>query len=87
MPCKVFMEKSSRAKNLRTKIEISGHEHTCGGCCGGSHGYFFGVLLLVVGAWFLIKELGWIASTFSIWPVILIVFGLWLLVKHNRHKH
>ena len=85
MPCKVFMEKSSKAKNLRTKIEISGHGHTCG-CCGGN-GYFWGVLLLIIGAWFLIKELGWIAPTFSIWPLILIIFGLWLLVKHNRHQH
>lgn len=83
MLCKVFMEKNPRAKNLRTKIEISGHDHYC---CGGNS-YFWGIFLLIIGAWFLAKELGWIASSFSLWPLILIVFGIWLLVKHNRYQH
>ena len=58
----------------------------CGCCgCGKSGGsLFWGVLFVAVGGFFLLQELGYIATTLSIWTIVLIVAGLWLLFKHFR---
>jgi len=74
------MKKSFRTKNMKTKVDIE--NHYCA-CCGGG-GYFLAVLLLVIGFWFLARDLGWISLGISIWPIILIALGIWLLFKRNR---
>ena len=39
------------------------------------------LLILVVGLFWLAKDLGWINTKISIWPVLLIVFGLYWFIK------
>jgi len=58
----------------------SGEESYWYSCCGGN---FCGWILLIIGLWFLAKELGWVSLGVSIWPIILIIFGIWLLVKRR----
>ena len=69
-------------KNMKAKIEMS--DHFCS-CFGG--GWYWGALLLLVGLFFLAKELGWVSLNISIWPVVLIIFGLWLLLKGHRKTY
>lgn len=40
----------------------------------------FGLFLVLLGVYFIGKELGWFTSKISIWPVILIVFGAWMIL-------
>ena len=51
-------------------------------CCRG--GLFWGILFLVLGLWFLAKDLGYISFSVSIWPVILIILGVLMLLKKNK---
>lgn len=49
-------------------------------------GWFVGTLLLVIGVYYLLYNLGqltWLKAD-VLWPVLLIVFGLWLLVRRRR---
>lgn len=45
---------------------------------------FWGVLLLVLGVWYLARDLGYISVSVSIWPVLLILMGLWLLLRRKN---
>ena len=51
-------------------------------CCKG--GLFWGILFLVLGLWFLAKNLDYIPFDFSIWPIILIILGIWMIIKRNN---
>jgi len=62
------------------KTKTEAHLWWC--CCSG--GLFWGFLLLILGLWFLAKDLGFISLNVSIWPVILIILGIWMLLKRNR---
>jgi len=46
---------------------------------------FLGLILLITGGVFLLKNLGYISEPAwsIIWPVILIVIGLWILLKRE----
>ncbi len=50
-----------------------------------SNGLFWGLFILVLGIWFLAKDLGWISLNISIWPIVLIVLGIWLIAKRKWH--
>ena len=76
------MKKNLATKSVKAKIEMS--DHFCS-CCGS--GWYWGALLLLVGLFFLAKELGWVSLNVSIWPVVLIIFGLWLLLKDHRKTY
>ena len=41
----------------------------------------WGVFFLVLGGYFLAKELGYITSDISVWTIALIAFGLYLIVR------
>jgi hypothetical protein len=48
-----------------------------------------GLILLIVGGYFLLRNLGWIPYYFKIdwdliWPIALLFFGVYLIVKHKR---
>ena len=47
---------------------------------------FLGLILLITGVVFLLKNLGYIsgAAWSIIWPVILIIFGLWILLRKRE---
>lgn len=50
-------------------------------------GWFVGAVLVVVGGYYLLKNLGlleWIPGD-VLWPVLLILFGVWLLVRRGRN--
>ena len=46
---------------------------------------FFGLISIVIGIIFLLKNLGYIsgAAWSIIWPAILIMIGLWILLKRK----
>jgi phage shock protein PspC (stress-responsive transcriptional regulator) len=45
-----------------------------------------GILLVLLGAYFLLNQLGWLnwISSALFWPLVIIGFGIYLLVKHNK---
>jgi len=43
----------------------------------------FGVLLLVVGGFFLARDLGWVSSDISFWPVVLVALGLYFIARRS----
>jgi phage shock protein PspC (stress-responsive transcriptional regulator) len=45
-----------------------------------------GILLVLLGTYFLLGELGWISwiSGAVFWPLVLIGFGVYLLIKRNK---
>lgn len=49
-------------------------------------GWFVGALLLVIGVYYLLYNLGQLAwlKADVLWPVLLIVFGVWLLLRRRN---
>lgn len=45
-----------------------------------------GILLVLMGAYFLLNQLGWLnwISGAVFWPLVIIGFGVYLLIKRNR---
>lgn len=58
------------------KSKTKAHVWSC--CWGGS---LCGWFLILIGLWFLAKQLGWISTSFSIWPVIFIIIGIYIITK------
>lgn len=48
---------------------------------------FIGYLLIVVGAWFLLENLGLLANlpTGTLWPVVIIVVGVWMVGRKRGY--
>lgn len=48
---------------------------------------FFGYLLVVVGSWFFLENMGVIAElpTGLYWPVVVIIIGLWMVGKRKGY--
>lgn len=48
--------------------------------------YFWPVVLVVIGVYFLLSNLGWLWwMRFDIvWPVLLILLGAWLIIRRQR---
>jgi len=64
----------------KTEKEI----HTCRGwcCCGGGGGIpIFGLFLIVIGGYFLARDLGWIAGNISFWPAVALLFGIYFVAR------
>ncbi|MAG52473.1 MAG: hypothetical protein CMH62_00750 [Nanoarchaeota archaeon] len=51
-------------------------------CCCNS--YFWGIFLVVIGAYFILRDLEIIPGNFPFWPIILILFGIYLLSKGKK---
>jgi hypothetical protein len=50
------------------------------------HDYFWPSVLVVLGVYFLLRNLGlldWLRAD-VIWPLILIVLGVWLILRRGR---
>lgn len=45
-----------------------------------------GLILIVVGGYFLGRQLGWFDWSFPFWAVIIIVVGIWLIAGGIRKK-
>jgi len=60
------------------------HWGLCGGCCGS--GFGFGVCLIVLGGFFLARDMGWISNDFSFWPVAILALGVYLVVSKSLRK-
>jgi len=56
------------------------------GCNTGRGVSLWGVFLLVLGGYFLLKELGYINTDVSVWPVFLFAFGAYLVIRSLRRK-
>jgi len=55
-------------------------EYSC--CCnsGNCWGWFF----LIIGVWFILKQVNIIPREITVWPVVAVVIGVYLLIKHNK---
>jgi len=58
----------------------------CCGECGKGGGYGFAIMLLIIGGFFLARDLGWIDLGISLWPIVLITFGVYLIVVKGSRK-
>jgi phage shock protein C len=50
------------------------------------HDYFWPAVLIVLGIYFLLRNVGilnWLNSDI-VWPVLLIILGVWLIVRRAR---
>jgi hypothetical protein len=47
------------------------------------HQLFWPVVLIVVGAYLLLHNLGWIRDDIF-WPLVLIAIGVWLILRRAR---
>jgi ABC-type glycerol-3-phosphate transport system permease component len=50
------------------------------------HDYFWPSVLVVLGVYFLLRNLGWLnwLRADVIWPLLLIVLGVWLILRRTR---
>lgn len=50
------------------------------------HQYFWPAVLIVLGVYFLLNNLGflWWLEPKIVWPVVVIALGVWLLVRRSR---
>jgi hypothetical protein len=56
------------------------------GWWGGGWTWFWGIALVVIGAYYLLQNLGllsWLKGDI-LWPVLLIAFGIFLLIRRER---
>jgi hypothetical protein len=51
-----------------------------------NHQYFWPGVLIVLGVYFLLNNLGWLwwLDPKYVWPVLLIGLGVWLLYRRSR---
>ena len=49
-------------------------------CCNSS-GKGFAVFLILLGAFFIARDLDWIPTDVSIWPILLLGLGLYYLMR------
>jgi phage shock protein C len=52
------------------------------------HDYFWPVVLIVLGAYFLLRNVGlldWLNGDI-VWPVLLILLGVWLIVRQSTRQ-
>jgi hypothetical protein len=47
------------------------------------HQLFWPIVLIVVGVYFLLRNLGWVRDDIF-WPLVLIAIGLWLILRRAR---
>ncbi|PJE50972.1 MAG: hypothetical protein COV29_01690 [Candidatus Yanofskybacteria bacterium CG10_big_fil_rev_8_21_14_0_10_36_16] len=83
----LIMEKENNKQN--NKEEIKNWHQKCmdSGCryCHGGKGLFWGWFFVILGVYFLARELGIFSDAF--WPILLIAFGIYLLNKKRKfHK-
>lgn len=72
------------AKESETRENESHYHAYCAGCGGRNWANFWGLLLLIIGGWFLAQQLGWVSDDFPFWPLVLIVFGAYILYNNLR---
>ncbi len=48
-------------------------------------GLSLGLLLLIIGFYWLARDIGWITTPVSTWSLIFIMLGLWLIVSRLLH--
>lgn len=56
----------------------SKHSICCRPCGPGA-----GILLVLIGGYFLAREMGWLSVDIPIWPLAIIGVGLWMLIKRT----
>ena len=78
-------DSSSDAEVIQKNLGEMGETVYSGVSRMGRHGTV-GVLLVLLGAYFLLNQLGWLnwISGALFWPLVIIGFGIYLLVKRNR---
>jgi len=70
---------------MAKKVNRSEKKHEHGWCCCCGNGRMFCALfLIVIGGWYLLKDLGYLNNGVSLWPILLVFIGLWMIFKANR---
>lgn len=62
------------------KTKVTSDKHFWN-CCDGKG---FAWLLIIIGAFWLAKDMGFIPGSFSFWPIAFLAWGIYLLVKDRR---
>ncbi|MFH1430389.1 MAG: DUF5668 domain-containing protein [Candidatus Uhrbacteria bacterium] len=52
-------------------------------CFATKHSHAWGLVFILIGAYALASEVGWVPDTISFWPIAAITFGLYLLPDHS----
>lgn len=60
--------------NMKEKTSVHG-------LCCHSGGSGFAIFLILLGAFFIARDLDWIPTDVSIWPILLLGLGLYFLLK------
>ncbi len=68
----------ARIRNMARRSNMIWN-HSCGNLGLGS-------FLILLGLYFLGKELGWFSSDISFWPLILIAVGVWMIIGRVFEK-
>ncbi|MBR9675953.1 hypothetical protein GOV05_03020 [Candidatus Woesearchaeota archaeon] len=71
------------AKEVKAKV-VKKDWH---GCFGGKGFPTFAVIILVIGLWMLLQEIGVISSRISVWPMILVVAGIGWIIEYYTKKN
>ncbi|NQU08607.1 MAG: hypothetical protein HQ583_08600 [Candidatus Abyssubacteria bacterium] len=72
---------AEKIEKVRTQKTDPGCWHWCTGGGGKDRqsGIPFGFLLIVLGAFWLAGEVGWLSEA-TVWPLVLVTVGLWVTV-------
>ena len=72
---------AEKTEKTRTQKTDPGCRHWCtkGGGKDRQSGIPFGFLLIVLGAFWLAGEVGWLSEA-TVWPLVLVTVGLWVTV-------
>ncbi len=70
-------------KRIGKKIgESKVYYHSC--CTGGST---FALLILLIGLYWLAKDMGWVKPQVSMWAIIFVIIGLYWFVKSMFRRY
>jgi membrane-bound ClpP family serine protease len=68
------------------KVKSGEHQHRWWCCCHDDNTITWGIILLLIGIWFLLGDLDIIRFKIGFWTVVLIVSGILLVVK-GKNKY
>lgn len=71
---------------MEKEAEKKPHEYRnwCYGCCGSN---FWGWAFIIIGGYFIARDLGWIPGDFPFWPAVLVLLGVYFLAPRRRGQY
>lgn len=56
----------------------------CGCCDSGGGTVLWGLLVIVIGGYYLARDMGWIPRDVALWPIVLITIGVGMFIGNIR---